>query len=155
MNIKETLENYIEKGEFFSPDYERDNEILKDFKENNPTLDQEQINELVMILKDFNNEWKTKYFVADLLYYYDKFGHDLMEPMLNLAINYKDPSFNRIFLRPCLRSFGDSEVIQWLIEKINNSTIEEKKGIANLLYWLNISGADTTELHALTTKQIK
>ena len=112
MNIKDTLKDYIATGDFFSPDYERDNEILGTFKVNNPTLDESQIIELVMILKDSNDDWRPKYFVADLLYYYDKFGIDLMEPMLNLAIDCKDPSFNRIFLRPCLRSFGDSEVIQ-------------------------------------------
>ena len=152
MDIQEAIKKYIDKGDFFDPDYDKDNEILADFKESNPSLTDELTRELIQTLEESNDGWSKKYFVADLLYYYDSFDQSLMEPMLQSAIDFRDPSFNRIFLRPCLRSFGGKTVVHWLSEKFKAATFKERIGISSLMYWLNVSAEDTTELRETLLK---
>jgi hypothetical protein len=135
MEIKTTLEKYKILGEYFAPDYEQDNDVLTEFWESNPNLTRQQTVELVDLLNS-STEIADKYFVADLLYLYDNFDKELLEPLIKTAINHKDPSFNRIFLRPCLTTFGVKAVADNLADKFNNVGIDERIGISNLVYWL-------------------
>ncbi len=136
MDIQTTLDSYKSLGDFFAPDYEQDNEVLTDFRRNNPVLLKEQTSQLVDILKN-SKEIVEKYFVADLLYLFDSFDIELLEPMVRTAIEYKDPSFNRIFLRPCIKAFGTKKVSEILADYFRNGDIEERISISNLLYWLH------------------
>ena len=135
MHIQTTLANYKSLGEYFSPDYEQENEVLNDFKKHSPNLSNEQVHQLTDILIN-DKDIVHKYFVADLLYLYDNFDQKLLDPLLQTAINHKDRSFNRIFLRPCITSFGLRKVADTLAGKFQNADIEERIGISNLLYWL-------------------
>jgi hypothetical protein len=80
-----------------------------------------------------------KYFVADLLYLYPSFSRELLDPLIECAIAHKDPSFNRIFLRPCINSFGLENVTNLLIEKGNKDS-SKMDGINRLKYWLRPPG---------------
>src|SRR5512145_3189867 len=102
MNIAEAKSRYLDAGKCFDPDYERDNEALASFREANPTLSEEQTRYLTEILTAPGDDWRPKFFVADLLYYYQSAHESLLAPMLRAAIEFEDPSFNRVFLRPCL-----------------------------------------------------
>jgi len=135
MNIEKSIEEYLKLGDFFNPDYEQDNEVLIKFKEESPELSQSQITELVGIL-NYENDWNKKFFVADLLYLYNGIDEKLHEPLIKSAIEYQDPSFNRIFLRPCIRNFGVESVAKKLSEKFRNADIKDKASISNLVYWL-------------------
>lgn len=135
MDIKTTLEKYKILGDYFAPDYEQDNEVLSKFKVNNPDLTRQHTVELIDILKN-SNEITDKYFVADLLYLYDSFDIEFFEPLIKTAINHKDPSFNRIFLRPCMKMFGVKTVAENFADKFVKVGIEERIGISNLVYWL-------------------
>lgn len=135
MDIQTTLYNYKSLGEYFAPDYEQGNEVLNDFKSKNPILLEQQIIQLNNILKK-SNEITDKYFVADLLYLYDSFDQELLDPLLQSAINHNDPSFNRIFLRPCITAFGIRKIVDTLAYKFQNAGIEQRIGISNLLSWL-------------------
>ena len=135
MDIQTTLDNYKSLGDYFAPDYERDNEVLNDFKKSNLYLSRKQTNQLVGILKN-SRDVTDKYFVADLLYLYDNFEQELLDPLLQTAINHQNPSFNRIFLRPCITTFGLKKVANTLADKFQNADIEERIGISKLLYWL-------------------
>lgn len=146
MNIKTTLEKYKTIGDYFAPDYERDNDVLNAFKESNPTLSVQQTRELVNLLTN-NTDIADKYFVADLLYLYENFDKELFEPLIKTAINHKDPSFNRIFLRPCLTVFGIKAVADNLAEKFNNVGIDERIGISSLVYWLKPENGEVDNLH--------
>ncbi len=138
MGISIYLKQYKELKNYFAPDYEQENEVLMQFNKENPTLSDEQILELKNILQN-NSSIYDKYFVADLLYLYMPFHKELLDPMIECAIAYKDPSFNRIFLRPCINSFGLEIVSDLLKEKgeIDNSKLE---GIERLKYWLRPPG---------------
>lgn len=135
MTIEESLIQYKQLAEFFSPEYDRENEVLKSFKKKNKRLSHNQTFELQSLLKN-SNDWQDKYFVADLLYLYKKFDWTLVEPLLNCAIEFKDPSFNRIFLIPCLRAFGTKKISLMLHDKFINGDIVTRIGISNLCYWI-------------------
>ena len=153
MDIKATLERYKALNDYFAPDYERDNEVLTKFKKNNPKLSRQQTIELVDLLKN-NTESADKYFVADLLYLYDNFDKELLEPLIEIGINHRDPSFNRIFLRPCLTTFGVKTVADNLADKFKKADIAERIGISNLIYWIipHESG-ETEKLHQTILRQ--
>ena len=136
MDIQTTINKYKDIGDFFDPDYERDNDLLSSFKAKFPDLSKDQTAELVKILKG-NGDMKDKYFVADILYLYDNFSVDLFEPLINTAINFRDPSFNRVFLRPCIRVFGVKAVADLLADKFSKGDIAQKTSISTLLYWLH------------------
>src|SRR5574343_500093 len=136
MDIQTTISKYKDIGDFFDPDYERDNDLLSSFKAKFPDLSKDQTAELVKILKG-NGDMKDKYFVADILYLYDNFSVDLFEPLINTAINFRDPSFNRVFLRPCIRVFGVKAVADMLADKFSKGDIAQKTSISTLLYWLH------------------
>jgi hypothetical protein len=147
MGIKTTFEKYKALSDYFAPDYERDNEVLTEFKKKKPILSRQQTIELIDLLKN-NTEIDDKYFVADLLYLYDNFDREFLEPLIKTGINHKDPSFNRIFLRPCLKTFGVKTVADNLADKFNRADITDRIGISNLVYWIKPEeNGDADRLH--------
>lgn len=146
MNIVDAIRKYKQSGNYFAPDYEQDNEVLNQFRNDSPQLSHSENEELIGILKD-SNDWHEKFFVADLLYLYDKFDMKLLDPLLENAISCSDPSFNRIFLRPCLRVFGTELVSNLLAEKFISGDITRKVRISTLVYW--IEREDNSELRSL------
>jgi hypothetical protein len=153
MNIKKSLKEYIQLGHFFYPDYKRDNKVLSKFKNIYPELSSEQCAELIKILN--SNDWEEKYFVADLLYLYDKADVSLIKPLIDCTIDYGDPSFNRIFLRPSIAIFGIEKVVRLLSQKFVKGNIETRINISNLIYWLRIDkhNADITILDDIIIKE--
>ena len=147
MDIQTTLEKYKTLGEYFAPDFERDNEVLAEFKANNPNLSKQQTLELAELLQN-DSEIADKYFVADLLYLYDHFDKELLEALIKAAINHKDPSINRIFLQPCLTVYGVKTVADNLADKFNKADICERISISNLVYWVRPQeNGETDELN--------
>ncbi len=122
-------------GDFFNPDYEKENKILSEFKKDSPELNQLQIDKLIDVLEN-EIDLNKKFFVTDLLYLYDRVDEKIFEPLINIAIDYQDPSFNRIFLRPCMQLFGVKKVSEKLKEKFINASLKDKIGISQLVYWL-------------------
>lgn len=135
MRIKLTLDKYLTLADFFAPDYGRKNEVLINFKELNPILSAQHTADLIELLKN-SNEITHNYFVADLLYLFPQFDSELLEPLLQAGINCNDPSYNRIFLRPCISTFGIKTVANKLIDKFMKADVVDRIGIANLIYWL-------------------
>jgi len=135
MDIRATLTKYKSLGEYFSPDYEQDNEVLTEFKRNNPSLSDQQSSELVDLLLE-SKEVKNQYFVADLLYLYDFFNLELFNALITTAINHQDPSFNRIFVRPCIMTYGIQVVVNKLTITFDQAESVERNGINRLTYWL-------------------
>lgn len=135
MDIKTTLERYKRLGHYFDPEYERDNEVLNEFKSNNVTLKDEHTNELIDLLEN-SSEIKDKYFVGDLLYLYDNFDEVLIEPLIKTAINHDDPSFNRIFIQPCINNIGFTLVAENIIAKYKNGNNSDIEGVKRLIYWI-------------------
>jgi len=136
MEVSEYLKQYKELNNYFAPDYEQENEVLTKFKNENPILSDKQVSELKAILQSESDIY-DKYFVADLLYLYPDFSEELLNPLINCAIMHEDPSFNRIFLRPCILSFG-VDVVEKILNKKVNEDDSLSDGINRLRYWLHI-----------------
>lgn len=145
MEIKATIIKYKEFGDFFSPEYGCENEVLNEFKRLNQKLREDQKFQLIEILKTGVDN-QEKYFVADLLYLYNDFDIELLEPMIFTAIKHKDPSFNRIFLNPCINRFGIKTVIEILKVKFMEGDILCRIGIVNLAYWLRPQEVGVTDI---------
>ena len=135
--LTETKEAYLKKAIFFAPEYEQQNEILENFKSKNSKLNQIQTDELIDILRN-SKIWNEKFFVADLLYFYDNLDYHFLEPLIKNAITYNDPSFNRIFLNLALKNFGLETVVKKITEQSITLTESEKENIEKLNYWINI-----------------
>lgn len=135
MTLEQTKAAYLKSGEFFNPDYGRENEVLSTYKTSQGSLSETDAITLIDLLKS-KTDWEEKFFVADLLYLYPDFPEALVDPMLHCAVTYPDPSFDRIFLRPCLKRIGVSAVVDKLINVLDKGTVVERMGVAQLAYWI-------------------
>lgn len=136
MTIGQGIADYLKRAEFFNPDYERENEVLSSFKAAHPSLTESHTTDLLNILSA-DDERDEKFFVADLLYLYPDFPEALIELMLQNAITYRDPSFNRIFLRPCLSRIGTQAVAKRLAAILEEGSMLERIGVGRLAYWVH------------------
>jgi hypothetical protein len=60
--------------------------------------------------------------------------------MLRAGVYERNPSFNRLFIEPCVRSYGTRWVKEQLLRYLESGTDIEKAGAASALYW---SGDDS------------
>jgi len=135
MQLQECLEEYKALKDYWAPDYKSRNKALISFKLKHRILSDEHVTELKKLLET-EVMGPNLYFVADLLYLYRGFSSELFEPMINHAILCRDPSLNRIFLRPCAATFGWTAVADLLTEKFIHGDILVKLGITSLYYWI-------------------
>ena len=135
MEVYNYLEKYKQLGNYFAPDYEQENEVLSMFKKDSPTLSEKQVLEFKKIIQS-NRPIQDKYFVADVLYLYTPFCEDLLDPLVDCAIANEDPSFNRIFIRPCIISFG-IDIVNNLVNQKGKQDSSKLGGINRLKYWLH------------------
>ncbi|WP_207531813.1 hypothetical protein [Desertivirga arenae] len=142
MTISDALTQYLELGSYFDPEYGRENEVLNMFKKDNPILSAAHAQELIVILEDWSGDNKRMYFVADLAYLYDSLPIELVIKLLNTAVAWDDPSFNRVFLRPCLTSLPH-EKVTWILQRRFRLY---PTGVINLIFHLNAYGVDTRSL---------
>jgi hypothetical protein len=86
-------------------------------------------------LKEFLLDNEKKWFVAHLLDHLDSFPLELLQPMLNAAVDEPDPSFNRFFIEPCRRVFDYVDVQKILLDIFCNGDKDKKIGVLKSLYW--------------------
>lgn len=93
---------------------------------------------------------KQKVFVA-LVFKRQPVPKRLLAPFLHAAVMEHDPSRNRLYIEPCIRSWGDREVNQRLLRYLETGSNEEKAGVASAFYWArrNPRNEDTASLNAL------
>jgi hypothetical protein len=85
---------------------------------------------LAEALADLERKW----FVAGVF----KFQHvpkRLFSPMLRAGVLERNPSLNRVFIEPCVRSLGGRRVLEGLLRYLESGTDPEKAGAASALYW--------------------
>ena len=89
----------------------------------------------ISLLKSFLVDNDKKWFVAHLLDNLDIFPLDLLEPMLQAAVNEPDPSFNIDFINPCRRLFDYVDIQKILLDTFLRGNKEKKIGVLKALYW--------------------
>ncbi|UCV04947.1 hypothetical protein [Dechloromonas denitrificans] len=70
----------------------------------------------------------------------------LFKPFLLAGVLEKNPSANRYFIEPCVRSFGTQAVNEVLLQYLKEGTNEEKAGAASAMYW--VRGEQSDEVRA-------
>lgn len=91
---------------------------------------------------------ERKWFVA-LVFKFQPVPKRLFGAMLLAGVLERNPSLNRVFIEPCVRSLGGRAVLERLARYLEIGTEAEKAGAASALYWAggNPRGEDLHELH--------
>ncbi|HEX8693605.1 MAG TPA: hypothetical protein VF746_14375 [Longimicrobium sp.] len=77
---------------------------------------------------------ERKWFVAGVFERHPVPGR-LLGPMLRAGVLERNPSFNRLFIEPCVKSLGGRRVLEELLRYLEGGTDAEKAGAASALYW--------------------
>jgi hypothetical protein len=80
------------------------------------------------------SDTKRKVFVA-LVFKYQPVPKRLLPAFMHAAVLEPNPSRNRMFIEPCVRSWGGGEVNHRLLRHLQEGTNEEKAGAASAFYW--------------------
>jgi hypothetical protein len=88
-----------------------------------------------------------KWFVAQV-FRFQPLPRRLFLPMTRAGVLERNPSLNRLFIEPCVRSLGGRRVLEALLRYLEAGSNAEKAGAASALYWAggNPRGADLAEL---------
>lgn len=62
-------------------------------------------------------------------------ARELFDALVRAAVYERNPSFNRVFIDPCVRSVGWQRTAQALLSYVRDGTDFEKAGAVNALYW--------------------
>lgn len=65
----------------------------------------------------------------------------LLDPLLLAALLEPNPSANRLFIEPCVRTFGPSEVASRIAALSDHPGVAEHGGVDKAMYWVPRSGA--------------
>ncbi|UIY62130.1 hypothetical protein [Burkholderia cepacia] len=80
-----------------------------------------------------------KWFVAKVMERTNPVPRCLLDPLLKAALKEPNPSANRVFITPCLRTFGPQIVRARICELASAPEGDYRDGLANALYWINRS----------------
>lgn len=85
-----------------------------------------------------------KWFVAGV-FKFQPVPRRLFGSMLRAGVLERNPSLNRVFIEPCVRSLGALRVLESLLEFLEVGTDEEKAGAASAVYQANWAGNPRNE----------
>ena len=96
------------------------------------------------VAQNTSDDWKwlaesltdcyRKWFVASV-FKFQPVPKRLFGTMLRDGVLERDPSFNRVFIEPCVRSLGGRRVLEGLLQYLEDGTNAEKAGAVSALYW--------------------
>jgi len=82
-----------------------------------------------------------RWFVAKLMSVATPVPRTLLDPMLLAALLEPNPSANRAFIEPCVRTFGSSEVASRITALAGAPGVAEHGGVDKVMYWVPQAGA--------------
>ena len=121
--------------------------LVADFSVHYPPSSQEDVAWFLNALDDD----RRKYFVAYVLRELRKVPEVLYEPMMRAAVGERDPSKDRVFVEPCMATFGLRRVNETLLAWFENMPDQKKAGAVQAMYWaalVNIRDSDRSRLAA-------
>jgi hypothetical protein len=110
--------------------------LVADFSAHYPLSPEEDISWFRNALEDE----QRKFFVAFVLKEPHKVPEALYESMMRAAVYERDPSKNRAFVEPCVRTFGLRRVSETLLEWFENGSDQEKAGAVQAMYHVGLIG---------------
>ncbi|MBX3628112.1 MAG: hypothetical protein KF892_24090 [Rhizobacter sp.] len=84
---------------------------------------------------------KRKRFVA-LLFQRQPVPKRLLNAFILAGVLEQNPSLNRMYIEPCVRSWGGGEINRRLLRYLREGTNEEKAGAASAFYWATSNPRD-------------
>ncbi|HBE68941.1 MAG TPA: hypothetical protein DDW52_12405 [Planctomycetaceae bacterium] len=99
-----------------------------------PQSSKEEWGNLIVLLKDDVLKW----FVAEI-FAKGPIPKRYFEAFMRAAIEEQNPSFNRRFVEPCIKTFGHRKVNEYLLDVVETSASSEVAGAVAALYWANMS----------------
>ena len=82
-----------------------------------------------------------RWFVAKLMGVASPVPRTLLDPLVLAALLEPSPSENRVFIEPCVRTFGASEVASRIAALSGHSGVAEHGGADKAMYWVPRVGA--------------
>lgn len=146
MQLSEAISAYVDAFSQKDADPRSAFDAIERFRESNCELSADLIQEMILILGQRDSRWLPQLGVAQILWGYRNLDEALLEPLLGAAIEIQNPSVNRDFLTPCLKSFGAERVSEWLAETFTDADLVHRIGISSLVYWLDYYPIDVEEL---------
>ena len=101
-------------------------------------LSESDMDWLTGALEDSNAKWFVEF---ALRHSPPLFAEPLFDPLIQAAVYERNPSFNRVFVEPCIRSAGWRRTAQALLRYVRDGTDFEKAGAVNALYWTSAYGS--------------
>lgn len=80
-----------------------------------------------------------KWFVAAVMAEANPVPRTLLDPMVKAALLEPNPSSNRYFIDPCLRTFGPEQVISRINALSTTPGVAEHDGVRQVMYWVGQS----------------
>lgn len=80
-----------------------------------------------------------KWFVAAVMAEANPVPRTLLDPMVKAALLEPNPSSNRYFIDPCLRTFGAEQVISRINALSTTPGVAEHDGVRQVMYWVGQS----------------
>jgi hypothetical protein len=74
--------------------------------------------------------------------------------MLRAAVEERDPSFNRLYVEPCVRGYGRRATVEALLRFLEEGTTRDKAGAANALYWTRLGDDELGNLREQLDKTL-
>src|SRR5215469_12297255 len=108
--------------------------LIADFGVHYPPSSQEDVAWFLNALDDD----RRKYFVAFVLREPRKVPEVLYEPMMRAAVRERDPSNDRVFVEPCMSTFGPRRVNETLLAWFESMSDREKAGAVQAMYWAGL-----------------
>ena len=99
------------------------------------------------------NDQRRKWFVAAFFESYPV-PRRMLNEMIRAGVLERDPSYNRDFIEPCVRSFGSEVLVNELLKYLESGSDKEKAGAASALYWVRVDGELHSELRLRIRCQI-
>lgn len=131
MNVEDFCSSYLElRGQPICR--EEIGQLKSAIRQKKPRLSSQDFDWLSGALEHEERKWFVVFVIEEILGSVPK---KLFSPMIRAAVCEKDPSFNRNFVEPCVKTFGRRKVNEALLEFLEKGTNREKAGAARALYW--------------------
>jgi hypothetical protein len=104
---------------------------------------------LIGALRDERRKW----FVADVAKAAGFLPNALFEPMLRASVEEPDKSFNRRFIKPCLRVYGLRRVNEYFMAVLESGDDFHKAGAVCALYWAGVGKEDEAHRDLIERKR--
>jgi hypothetical protein len=77
-----------------------------------------------------------KWFVAKVMALITPLPHAMFDPLLLAALLEPNPSATRVFVEPCVRSFGAAQVETRVAQLSGTPGVAENDGVQKVMYWV-------------------